>query len=628
MAVKPFVVVLGETEVHAKLAECVDLDVFDTCYASFDAFFDAVQAGVVPQNVPHSVIVVSDWLPASAKASFTGFVRGLPKITIALLWRTDPAEVQAFAPVVTRPVTLAKLRRAIADRVPGFEPVALEGGDVPFLVEALQDGASPGPEDGLGAALAASGLLGGAAPAPPEEEGGAWAVEEPSYDGTGLHEGRVVEDEALAGSWADPVQEEVPGGEADSGFGGDRAQHARERLHRAIGEIVELTVPPPPPPPPPPGAAGHGSLSPPPPNAAGPAHGAVPPVPPPPPPAFSDPGVAAGARGRAEIGRAEPQVPVAEVPAGRGPSRAVPPAPSPARHVCHVVAVWSSKGGVGKSTVALNLAAHLRNQTGWEVCVIDLDVTDANVASRIGALRAPTIVDIMGLARLSADTLLPLLATERRSGFHAVLGPRSALEAQASSYLTPARYAKVLEVLHPMFDVVILDCPNALGSKLVADFAMRHADDVVAVIDTERAAAVGLKRQLETLVKDMGRDRSRIHLVVNQQIQRRGLSRSDMEQIFAGIPIVAQLEDDRATFTGTANQGELIVNRGGAAGDKVRAGFDALIAAIFPDAFAPSDAQPAAAPARAARGAAAAKGESWLARNSSLYRMLTKKRGE
>ena len=100
-----------------------------------------------------------------------------------------------------------------------------------------------------------------------------------------------------------------------------------------------------------------------------------------------------------------------------------------------------------------------------------------------------------------------------------------------------------------------------------------------------------------------------------------------MEQIFSGIPIVAQLEDDRATFTGTANQGELIVNRGGAAGDKVRAGFDALIAAIFPDAFAPSDAPPAAAPARAAR-PVAAKGESWLARNSSLYRMLTKKRGE
>src|ERR1035437_1736870 len=67
------------------------------------------------------------------------------------------------------------------------------------------------------------------------------------------------------------------------------------------------------------------------------------------------------------------------------------PQPQPLPGVAHVVAVGSGKGGVGKTTVAVNLAVAL-GKLGYKVGLIDADIYGPNVPMMMGQTRQPSIV--------------------------------------------------------------------------------------------------------------------------------------------------------------------------------------------------------------------------------------------
>ena len=67
-----------------------------------------------------------------------------------------------------------------------------------------------------------------------------------------------------------------------------------------------------------------------------------------------------------------------------------PPAPQPLPGVSHIVAVGSGKGGVGKTTVAVNMAVAL-GKLGYRVGLLDADIYGPNVPTMLGQTRQPTI---------------------------------------------------------------------------------------------------------------------------------------------------------------------------------------------------------------------------------------------
>ena len=70
----------------------------------------------------------------------------------------------------------------------------------------------------------------------------------------------------------------------------------------------------------------------------------------------------------------------------------MPPVPQALPGIAHVVAIGSGKGGVGKTTVSVNVAVTLA-KLGYRVGLLDADIYGPNVPTMLGATRQPTVLE-------------------------------------------------------------------------------------------------------------------------------------------------------------------------------------------------------------------------------------------
>ena len=172
------------------------------------------------------------------------------------------------------------------------------------------------------------------------------------------------------------------------------------------------------------------------------------------------------------------------------------PWPRPPR--CRVMTIANQKGGVGKTTTAVNLAASLA-QHGSRVLVVDLDPqgnasTALDVEHRSGT---PSIYDVLVDDRPLADVVRPagalpglfcVPATIDLAGAEIELVPVVARE------LRLARALRAYDTSH--LDYVIVDCPPSLG--LLTLNALVAAEEVLLPIQCEYYALEGVQQLLNT----------------------------------------------------------------------------------------------------------------------------------
>ena len=155
-----------------------------------------------------------------------------------------------------------------------------------------------------------------------------------------------------------------------------------------------------------------------------------------------------------------------------------------------VVTVINQKGGVGKTTTVINIAAQLALR-GHSVLVVDAD-SQGNCATGLG-------VDKSKVSATTRDLILnPESAVNARhatavEGLHMIVGDRSlvGLEQEMLRQLgRERRLAEALEPLLPHYDVVIIDTPPSLG--LVSINALVASDGILIPVQTEYFALEGL----------------------------------------------------------------------------------------------------------------------------------------
>jgi chromosome partitioning protein len=165
--------------------------------------------------------------------------------------------------------------------------------------------------------------------------------------------------------------------------------------------------------------------------------------------------------------------------------------------VGEVIACANQKGGVGKTTTVVNLAAYLAVENR-RVLVVDLD-PQGNATSGIGFDRAVAHSSIYPALTEGAD-VLDLVRPTAIENLALIPSDRDLAGAEVELVGLPDRERRLRRALEPAaahFDYVLLDCPPAVG--LLTVNALAAADSVLVPIQCEYYALEGLSQLLATI---------------------------------------------------------------------------------------------------------------------------------
>jgi len=163
----------------------------------------------------------------------------------------------------------------------------------------------------------------------------------------------------------------------------------------------------------------------------------------------------------------------------------------------HRLAVVNFKGGVGKTTTAVNLAAGMA-RAGQRVLLVDLD-GQANASLGLGVARedlAPSVATVVLEGRPIVDVVRPT-TVENLSLVTADASLYGADAALASTMARETRLAKALRAVAGRFDVAVFDCSPALS--VVTANALLACDTALIPVVPEYYAVEGLATLEQTL---------------------------------------------------------------------------------------------------------------------------------
>jgi chromosome partitioning protein len=191
----------------------------------------------------------------------------------------------------------------------------------------------------------------------------------------------------------------------------------------------------------------------------------------------------------AVLGRPEDAAAAASV--GRESAKAAP------MTLPRVIAVANQKGGVGKTTTAVNLGAALA-EAGYRVLVVDLD-PQGNATTGLGVSPRDVETSIYDVLMNDVPALDVVEPTSLKNLF---VVPATLDLAGAEIELVPAfsreqKLRRALEVVRAEYDLVLIDCPPSLGLLTVNGLAA--ADDVIVPIQCEYYALEGLGQLLRNV---------------------------------------------------------------------------------------------------------------------------------
>ncbi|MFE4080534.1 CpaE family protein [Paenarthrobacter sp. YIM B13468] len=209
-----------------------------------------------------------------------------------------------------------------------------------------------------------------------------------------------------------------------------------------------------------------------------------------------------------------------------------------------VIGVFSPKGGVGKTTIATNIAVGLGKIAPMGVVIVDLDLQFGDVASGLYLNPEHTVTDAVTPSASQDSLVLKAFLTVHPASIYALCAPRNPEEADE---ITPDQVARLLDQLAEEFQYVVVD--TAPGLPEIGLAALEHCTDAVWVTGMDVPGVRGLRSGLDILRRLNLLPEAR-HVVINMADSKSGLSVQDVEST-VGAPVDISIPRSKAVALST-----------------------------------------------------------------------------
>ena len=214
-----------------------------------------------------------------------------------------------------------------------------------------------------------------------------------------------------------------------------------------------------------------------------------------------------------------------------------------------VLAVVGAKGGVGATTVAVNLATSLHRTAKQPTLLIDLHMAHGDAAVFLGAEPRFSVLDALENLQRMDETYLKSLVTSTKAGID-LLGSSSSV---TSSPFDAARVRTLIEFAATAYQYVVLDCPRTDATMLEA---LDSASQVVVLANQELPTIRSAGRIMAHLRQRCGTER--VKLAMSRMDPNADFAQSDIERVLGG-PVKYVFPNDYRASSSAITRGEPLI---------------------------------------------------------------------
>lgn len=227
---------------------------------------------------------------------------------------------------------------------------------------------------------------------------------------------------------------------------------------------------------------------------------------------------------------------------------------------CRVIAVAGATGGVGSSSVAVNLACALASDRDNSVVLVDLDVALGDCDVFLDTIPEYTLADVaQNVARLDL-TLLKKSLTKHSSGVHLLPRP---VQLEDVQLITADSLQRVIGLLKTSFTHIVIDLSKSFGELDMQ--AIYMADDIMMITQLDLPCLRNVVRLMMTFDNDESL-RNKVRIVVNRVGQDTGQISLKKAQETIGRDIYWQVPNDYRVMVEVRNNGVPLIQHAPKAG--------------------------------------------------------------
>lgn len=214
-----------------------------------------------------------------------------------------------------------------------------------------------------------------------------------------------------------------------------------------------------------------------------------------------------------------------------------------------IVTFFSSKGGIGKSVLAVNTSIELSKFKEKKILLIDMDLLFGDISMMVNQYMQKNILDIIDDGQTdSYENIKPYLY-EYSSSLHMLFAPK---KPEAAEYISKESIEKMIKILQKHYDLIIVDTGVNFNDTTLY---ILDISEIILFISTMEIVALKNTKLGLSVMQSLGYDNNKLKLIINRVNTTFGISKKEVEDAFKG-EILMMIPEDEKTVGTSVNRGQ------------------------------------------------------------------------
>lgn len=192
----------------------------------------------------------------------------------------------------------------------------------------------------------------------------------------------------------------------------------------------------------------------------------------------------------------------------------------------NIISIFSNKGGIGKTSIATNLAVEFARQTREKVVLVDLNLPLGDITTFINVKPSISISSaIENTVHNGADAVLSACKQYKDTSLYVLAEP---IYMEESNAITPVHITKLFEYLRESFSYILVDIGTGVDKM---NLRILELSDLILLVSIVNLPLIRNCQRCLDLFSNLGYDETKTKIVINRYLENDEIKIEDVEKV-------------------------------------------------------------------------------------------------